>query len=277
MMKLSLSTRVAEAPKRKDLALLDLPQIAKIARDNGYTALSMRASQVGIQSSDEQRRAARAVIDEVGLHVSMVTGDYDIPANTERLVVPLREIDRHLDLAQALGADLVRVAVKADTQIPHLQRACDAAAQRGMRLAHQCHVATLFETVDRSLEVVREVGRENFGITYEPSNLLVCGQDYGIATLRRLAPHLFNVYLQNLAPRVGAPNVIETWVHGPIEYDLVPFGDPRGIDLRRVFDGLQAVGYAGYVTVHQNVANGSGIADGARACAQYLRTLASFE
>ena len=276
-MKLALSTRVAEAPKRKDLALMQLGPLARLAAENGYRALSMRASQVGIHSPPAARQAARRSLDESGLAVSMVTGDYDIPANTERLVVPLREIERHLDLAQDLGADLVRVAAKADSHVPHLRRACDAAAERGMRLAHQCHVATLCETVDGTLELVRQVARDNFGVTYEPSNLMVCGQDYGAATVRRLAPHLFNVYLQNLAPRPGAPNVIETWINGPIEYDLVPFGDARGIDFGRVFDALGECGYGGYVTVHQNVANGGSIAVGARECARYLRTLAAFE
>jgi len=276
-MKLSLSTRVAEAPKRKDVALMGLRELAQVACDCGYSALSMRASQVSIYSDNVARRNARQIIDAANLRVSMVTGDFDIPANNERLIVSLREIERHLDLAESLGANLVRVAIKADTQISHLRHACDAAAERGIRLAHQCHVATLFETVDRTLEVMREVGRNNFGITYEPSNLMVCGQDYGETTIRRLGPHLFNVYLQNLAPRAGAPNVIETWINGPIEYDLVSFGDPRGIDFPRVMGALQSIGYDGYVTVHQNIANGTDIAVGARSCAQYLRTLASFD
>jgi len=276
-MKLSLSTRVAEAAGRKDVALMSLPELVQVAHECGYVALSMRASQVGIHSKDSVRRDARRVIDAANLRVSMVTGDFDIPANNERLVVSLREIDRHLDLAESLGADLVRIGVKADTQIAHLRRACDVAAERGMRLAHQCHVATLFETVDRSLEVVREVGRSNFGITYEPSNLMVCSQDYSEPTIRRLGPHLFNVYLQNLVPRAGAPNVIETWINGPVEYDLCAFGDPRGVDFPRIMNALQAIGYDGYVTVHQNIANGADITTGARACAQYLRTLASFD
>jgi len=256
---------------------MTLPELIDCAKDGGYSALSMRASQVGIQSTKEEIQAASSLIRNAGLSVSMVTGDFDIPANTERLIIPLRQIDRHLDLAQALGADLIRVGIKAETQIPALQQACDAAAERGIRLVHQCHVATLCETVDKTLEVVQAVDRENFGITYEPSNLLVCSEDYGEATIRRLAPHLFNVYLQNLAPRPGAPNIIETWINGPVEYDLVPFGDARGIDFHRVFDALTLVGYDGYVTVHQNIANGTDIALGARECATYLRACASFE
>lgn len=276
-MKLSLSTRVAEAPRRKDLALMGLADLAALAASAGYRGLSMRASQVGLHSTPEDVRAARAAIDAAGLAVSMVTAEYEVPANTERAGVALRQIGRHLDLAQALGGDLVRVGMKALSDIPWARRAADEAAERGMRLAHQLHVCTLFESVEQSLRVVREVGRPNFGLTYEPSNLLVCGEDYGEATLRAIAPHLFNVYLQNIAPRPGGPNTIETWVNGPVAYDLVDFGDPRGIDFPRVMAGLEAVGYDGWVTVHQNVANGTDIAAGSRAIAGYLRSIARFD
>jgi sugar phosphate isomerase/epimerase len=268
---------VAEAPRRKDLALMALPELASVARQAGYRGVSMRASQVGLQSTPAEIAAARATLDAAGLAVSMVTANYDVPANNERAGVSLREIGRHLDVAQALGCDLVRVGMKALTDIPRARRACDEAAERGMRIAHQLHVCTLFEQVEMSLRVVREVGRPNFGLVYEPSNLLVCGEDYGEATIRAIAPHLFNVYLQNIAPRAGAPNTIETWVNGPIAYDLVPFGDPRGIDFPKVFAALAAVGYGGWVTVHHNVANGTDIAAGSREIADFLRGIAQFE
>lgn len=276
-MRLSLSTRVAEAPRRKDLALMGLDALIAVATDAGYRGLSMRASQVGLQSTPDEVRAARAAIDAAGLAVSMVTANFDVPANNERTGVALREIGRHLDLAQALGCDLVRVGMKALSDIPWARRAADEAAERGMRLAHQLHVCTLFESVETSLRVLRDVGRPNFGLTYEPSNLLVCGEDYGESTILAIAPHLFNVYLQNIAPRVGGPNTIETWVNGPIAYDLVDFGDPRGIDFPRVFDALSRAGYGGWVTVHHNVANGTDIAAGTRQIAGYLRTIAHFD
>jgi sugar phosphate isomerase/epimerase len=267
---------VAEAPRRKDLALMALPALAALAKGAGYRGLSMRASQVGLQSTPEAVREAKAVVDAAGLAVSMVTGDFDVPANNERAGMQLRRMGPLLDLAQALGCDLVRVGMKAWTDIPWARRACDEAAERGIRVAHQLHVCTLFETVETSLRVVREVGRANFGLTYEPSNLRVCSQDTGAATVKAIAPHLFNVYLQNIAPCEGAPNTIETWMNGPVTYDLVPFGDPRGVDFPAVFGALAAAGYDGWVTVHHNVANGSDIAEGTRAIADYLRSVANF-
>ena len=40
--------------------------------------------------------------------------------------------------------------------------------------------------------MVRRMDRQNFGITFEPANLLACGDDCGPGALRRLAPHIVN-------------------------------------------------------------------------------------
>jgi len=276
-MKLSLSTRVAEAPKpRTDVALMDLSELARMAKNAGFRAVCMRASQVGVHSSPAQLHAARRLLDGLGLRVASVIGNSDVPANNDRAGMALRAIGKHLDVAQALGSDLIRIGMKAHTDIPWARRACDEAAERGVRLAHQCHTCTLFETVEMSLQVVREVGRQNFGIIYDPSNLVACGQDCGTKTIRLLAPHLFSVYLQNRWNHPDGKATVETWINGPLKCDLVPFGDPRGVDFRAVFDALAEVGYDGYATVHQ-VAAGTDLATGVRQVADYLRSIASFE
>ena len=275
-MKLSLSTRVAEVPKRKDATVMNLGEIAQLAKAEGFRALCMRESQLGLRSTTGELAQARQMLDALGLQVSMITGGFDVPANNERAGMALRNIGKHLDVAQALGASLIRVGFKAHTDSPWARRACDAAAERGVRLVHQCHVCSLCETVEMTLQIVREVARENFGLIYEPSNLIACGQDYGGKTIRALAPHLFNVYLQNMWYHADGKNTIETWINGPLTYDLVPFGDSRGVDFRTVFDALAEVRYSGFVTVHHNVANGTDIATGVRDIANYLRTLASF-
>lgn len=276
-MKLSLSTRVAEAPRQKEKALMGLDQLVRIARDSGYAALCMRASQVGVQTPREMRRAAAAAVSSAGLTVSMITGNIDIPANNERAGMALRAITPFLDVAEDFGSDLIRIGMKAHTDIPWARKACDEARERAIRIAHQCHTCTLFETIEMSLQVVAEVDRENFGIIYEPSNLLTCGQPYGTDALRALAPHMFNVYLQNMWNHADGKSTIETWINGPVRFDLVPFGDPRGIDFGMVFRGLAEVGYDGFVTVHHNVADGLDVRTGVAQFADYLRSVADFE
>ena len=36
-----------------------------------------------------------------------------------------------------------------------------------MKLAHQCHNRSLFERVDETMDVLKRIGRPNFGLTYE--------------------------------------------------------------------------------------------------------------
>ena len=276
-MKLSLSVRVAESFSDKTRATLSLERLADLAVEHGYAALCMRASQVGIHAPADLARAAAEQIRRRGLAVSMVTGDFPIPQNNDESPAALRNITPYLDLAAALDADLLRISMKSALDIPHAQRAADEATERGMRLAHQCHTRSLFEQVDLALEVVRRVGRRNFGIIYEPANLETCREEYGAATIRRLAPWMFNVYLQNQRAAADGPETADTWARGPFRFHHVPMWDPRGRDFAAVLTALEQISYDGYVTIHQAFAGLNGAAEAAARSAAYLRTLGRFD
>src|SRR5438093_6138933 len=250
-MKLSLSVRIAESQDRKDRAAMPIEALAPLARESGFVGLSMRASVVSVGSSDERVAALRGLLDNVGLDVSMVTGDVALAANSPDAVRILNEPEPYFDLAERLDCDLLRVMLRSDVEVELVRSVCDAARERGLRLAHQTHWGTLFETVDGSLEVVRRVNRPNFGVTFEPSNLMVCGDEYGRSAVERLAPYLFNVYFQNMRL---APNGAVVWRplrRGAVAADYVPLGDASGIDVSSMISDLKAMGYDGWFTVHQ--------------------------
>ena len=69
----------------------------------------------------------------------MLTGDFPIPENSDQGPDALRNITPYLDLAEQLGAPLLRVCLKTDEDIAWARRAADEAAERDLRLAHQCH------------------------------------------------------------------------------------------------------------------------------------------
>jgi len=274
-MQLSLSVRIAEEFLSKEQARLGLAELAQLARDAGYDALCMRASQVGVQHSAEQQQRAAALIRETGLSVTMVTGDFDVVYNNERGPIGLRNIAPFLDLAGTLGAPLIRVAMKSDDDIPHAQHAADQAAARGINLAHQCHTQSLFETLDSIERTLTKIDRPNFGLIYEPANLELCGQDYGPATIERLAPFIMNVYLQNHRLKPDGDVTLHTWCRGDVSFDLLPIHAGEGIDFERVFTGLAAIGYHGPVTAHQSGLPDEPTAVTATATANYLRELAA--
>lgn len=274
-MKLSLSVRVAEKFHAKREAALPLDELAGLAAEAGFHALCMRASQLGTHTPAARVARGRALLAAQGLAVSMVTGDFAIPENTAQAPQALRHIAPHLDLAQALGTDLIRVALHHEEDIPWAQRAADQAAERGIRLAHQCHTRSLFEKVDESLAVLRRIGRPNFGLIYEPANLELCGQDYGPAVIEQFAPYLVNVYLQNQRLHPQGRQTLSTWCRGEVQLDLIPLWEPGGIDFAPLLETLEKIGYPGYVTSHQAalIEPKTMIAK----TAQYLRSLANFE
>ncbi len=268
-MQLSLSVRIAESQTNKERLALPFPAILALAREIGYSAICLRASVVSVASPPERVAEVRRLVEAAGLAVSMVTGDVALAANDAHAVDALRHITPYLDLAEVFRTTRLRVMMQSEADIPFAQRAADEANERGLLLCHQTHQRTLFERVDESIAVVKRVNRRNFGITYEPGNLLICGDDYGPEAIKRLGPYLFNVYLQNFWVTPEGTDVQET-NRGPVRATPIPLGDKRGVDLDRVFEGLRAVGYDGWVTVHSAMVPGLTVEASAR---EYFRVL----
>ena len=274
-MKLSLSVRVAESFHNKEKSEMTLDELISLAKSVGYRAICMRASQLGVHTQAERIKAAARKIGRSGLDVSMVTGDFAVPRNDEHGPDGLRNITPYLDLAETLGADLIRICMKKDEDIEWARKASDEAAERNIRLAHQAHCASLFETVDGSERVLRAVDRANFGIIYEPANWMVAGQDYGPETIQRLAAYIFNVYVQNHRLNPDAEATLTTWTKGRVPVDHIGIWDTGGVDFPGVFEGLYAIGYQGHVTVHQAFGGIMSVSDAVTRSHQFLKAYAN--
>ena len=276
MMRLSHSVRVAERAEFKREASSSLDLLARAAAAAGCHALCMRASQLGVDTPLALVAEGRRLLHGLGLKVSMVTGDFPIPENTEDAPDALRNITPYLDLAEALGSDLIRIGMKREEDVQWAQRSADEADERGVRLAHQCHTQSLFERVDESIRVLKLVARRNFGITYEPANLELCGEGYGPETIKALSPYIFNVYLQNQVVRPDGRSRLLTWSRGEVSYDQIPIWEGGGVDFPLVLGALEDMDYDGYVTIHQ-AALGPDPTEAIRAGAGYLRSVLGFE
>jgi sugar phosphate isomerase/epimerase len=251
-MKLSLSVRIAEDYAVKDRTHMSFSDLAQMARAIGYDAICMRASQASVSTPLVQIEAMRSTLDVLGLQVSMVTGNVALAANNAEAPEVLRHITRHLDLAESFDAPMVRIMMQTAADIPLAQRAAAEAQARGKKLAHQLHVGTLFQTVQGAMETMQEVNHPALGITYEPANLLAVGEPYGPEVIARLAPYIINVYIQNLC-RDPDGHVHLRCLRGEIvRVRSLPLDASGGVDLDAMFTGLRAIGYEGYITVHQS-------------------------
>ena len=272
-MKLSLSVRVAEKFDNKREASLTIEQLTQLARDNGYQALCMRASQAGTHTDPEVVNQISKKIHDAGLAVSMVTGDFFVPQNDEHGPDGLRNITPYLDLAEAFEADLIRICMKKEEDIEWARKASDEAKERGIRLAHQAHNASLFETVDGAVDVLKKVGRENFGIIYEPANWFVAGEDYGKNGILAVRDHIFNVYVQNHCLNPEGQAMLNTWGKGKVGVDHIGLWDEGGVNFDEVFETLHGIDYRGYVTVHQAFEGVMPVEEAIRRSYEYLRPL----
>ena len=273
-MKLSLSVRVAEAECKTRLNL-EFATLVQLAAELGYQAMCLRASAGGVQTPLSQLREMASQVRQAGLQVSMVTADSDVPLNNDRGPDSLRDIGPSLDVAEAFDCDLIRICLKQESDIEHARHAADRAAERGIRLAHQCHTTTLFEQVQRSLDVLQQIDRENFGLIYEPANLMLCGESYATDTLERFQPYIMNVYVQNHVLAPDGDVELETWCLGMRRFIHWPVWEAGGVDFQQVFAGLDAIQYQGYFTIHhaQNTQTHDDAREYAAACADWFRTI----
>ncbi|MFN0166776.1 MAG: sugar phosphate isomerase/epimerase family protein [Bryobacteraceae bacterium] len=268
---LSLSVRVAESFESKEKTTMSLDALIALAKSNGYRALCMRGSQAGVHTPREKVAEMAKQIRASGLRVSMITGDFAVARNDDHGPDGLRKITPYLDLAQTFGADLIRVAMKKEEDIPWAQKAADEARERRIRLVHQSHHASLFETVDGSLRVLRAIDRPNFGIIYEPANWFLVGEDYGPSALTKVRPYIFNVYVQNHRLNPAGSGFVKTWKKGVVKLDHIGMWEKGGVDFDEVLKALRSSGYSGYLTVHQAFAGVMPVEEAARRSAEYLR------
>ena len=273
-MKLSLSVRIVEAPCKTKL-FVPFEELVAIAKETGYQAVCLRASAGGVNTSKTRLTEMRRCVENAGLFISMVTADFNVPLNNAYGPDSLRDIGPSLDVAETVGCTLIRVCLKNQSDIPFARQAAMQAAQRGIRLAHQCHTSSLFEEVEPMLKVIAENGQPNFGLIFEPANLLINGQSYGLDTLQKLKPHLMNAYVQNHRLNVAGTDELPTFCRGNVRFDHLDPWTPGGVDFEAVTTALKQIGYDGTFTIHQ--AQGIQSADDARIfarrCAEYFMPL----
>lgn len=272
-MKLSLSVRVAEKFDNKKESSMTIDELITLAKNNGYSALCMRASQAGVHTPAETVKEMSGKIHDAGLAVSMVTGDFAVPQNDEHGPDGLRNITPYLDLAETFHSDLIRVCMKKEEDIEWAQKAADEAKERNIRLAHQSHDASMFETVEGSLDILQKVGRSNFGLIFEPANWMIADEPYGPEVIHKLEPYIFNVYVQNHRLNPDAESSVNTWKKGRVHLDHIGLWEEDGVRFEEVFVGLHDIGYEWYVTVHQAFEGIMSVQEAARRSAEYLRPL----
>lgn len=239
MTRLSLSGRLIEV--QYGTCEMSVPEFMRFARACGYDAVELRATQVPSKIPPTKVDQFRRTADELGLTVSCCT-----PAGVTPDEGGLRGLEESVGSAQTLGCEMLKTWVK---DVNWIRRACDLLRPRGLTLTAQIHTGGPFETVDGCLDTLSQIGRENFGLQYDPANLFEVQQDYGEEAVKHLGLRIHQLSVQS--ERLARHEEADTWEYMGRHYRRCPLSDPDGLDYASVFRGLRAIGFDGYVTLNE--------------------------
>jgi sugar phosphate isomerase/epimerase len=239
MMRLSLSGRIIEIEYRS--CELGVPEFLHLARECGYDAVELRATQLPAGTTRSEVERFRRLADELGLSVSCC-----IPPGITADEAGLQRLEQFAALARSLGCDTLKLWVG---DADWLRRACDRVAPDGVTLLAQTHTGGPFESIESCVATLGRVGRENFGLQYDPANLFEAEEEYGVAAVRRLGPAIRQLSVQSV--RLARPEEPDAWEHKGRHYRRCLLDEPGALDYADVLHGLRAIGFGGYVTVNE--------------------------
>lgn len=262
-MKLSISGRLIEVQYR--YCELGLREFIDFAHSCGYDAIELRATQLTDQTTVDDVRKLRDVLDDSGMGVSCI-----MPPGLKAEGSGLERLKRFAEFARLLNCDTLKAWIG---DIQWIQRACDLLEPLRLRLATQIHTGGPFESIDCCLQTLLSINRKNFGIFYDPANLFEAGEEYGEKSVERLGNHILQLSVQNV--RVAQSDEPGVWEHQGRYFCRCQLGDPRGLDYEGVFRGLRSIGFRGYITLNEPKPSTTDYESFARASAEYLRNLIS--
>jgi sugar phosphate isomerase/epimerase len=144
---------------------------------------------------------------------------------------------RAIDQAAAVGARSIRVCpghgedpAMIEPLVPFFRASATYATARGVLLGIENHAGSLAGIPDLCMRLVRAVDHPQFGVLYEPANLMATRVDYQAA-------------YQAFRGRVVHCHVKDSrWVEGRYECTMLGEGD---VDLAWLVETLEADGYRG--------------------------------
>lgn len=182
-----------------------------------------------------------ADIPSVGRTIGLVPKD----SRAERV----QEMKEIADFAQLLGAEAVGLhlgVVPEDHKDPDyqalrgiMQDLCDHCKRLGLRF----HLETGQETPETLLMFLKDVGRDNLFVNFDPANIILYGLGDPIAALRKLGSHVRSVHCKD-ARASSRPGI--DWGAE------VPFGEGE-VGAETFLRTLAEFGYTGPLTIEREI------------------------
>lgn len=260
MIRLGLSGRIIEqGGPTYQMSTTDF--IAK-AKEIGYEGVELRAGQLNAESTDDE---VAAIVEALKSNsIACAFANFLAPQVTENL----NAMRRMCEIANAVDTPFLRIGF---SDIEWIQQACDIAAEYAVSAVIQIHTGSVMETIDGALRVCEQIGRDNFGLTFEPANFVMIDADFGESEISKLGDKLFNVTVQNLK-KVDAIEGDGIFAYNGQGFTRCDPDDPEGVDFATAFASLKAVGYDGFATLIEPI---SAVMDNLELAAAYQRKLSA--
>jgi len=229
-MKLCLSPRMFIVPGTRDRFELEIEPFIQFAKSAGYDGVAFRPGQLDEGTTGDEVDLIRELLEQHRMECSFAMGG---KASDQAGYQALCKL---IDGAVKIGCLHVQPTVSEEGEISWIQKACDHAAERGVRLCPQLHNNTLHDTVVNCRSLFEKVDRENFGLNFEASHLILQEAELqGSEAVRALGEKIFTVCVQNYRREEGKSVAV------------LP-GDSDGVDFEDVFEAVRNIGFDGYVT-----------------------------
>tara|TARA_X000000950_G_scaffold85412_1_gene107516 strand:+ start:193 stop:1017 length:825 start_codon:yes stop_codon:yes gene_type:complete len=250
-MKISISSRITEQSNNKEKSFLSLDSFIKLASKNKFDGISLRPSMISTHSSKYLVNQAQELFKVNNMKVSMITSNIHLAKNDELASDMLKNITPTLDLAEKLKTSLIRIMIKNSDDIFYAKKALDEAKERNLKLLQQTHWGTLAETLDETVTLIKTINRQNFGITFEPANLMACGSNFNNDALNQLLPYTENFYFQNIILDKKGKHIFPTTHNGDVKVKYVSLDNSKGLNVFSFLDFLKEKKYDKWFTIHQ--------------------------
>ena len=250
-MKISISSRITEQSDNKEKSFLSLDSFVKLASKNKFDGVSLRPSMISTHSSEYLVNQAQKLFKVNNMKVSMITSNIHLAKNDELASDILKNITPTLDLAEKLKTSLIRIMIKNSDDIFYAKKALDEAKERNLKLLQQTHWGTLAETLDETVTLIKTINHQNFGITFEPANLMACGSNFNNDALNQLLPYTENFYFQNIILDKKGKHIFPTTHNGDVKVKYVSLDNSKGLNVFSFLDFLKEKKYDKWFTIHQ--------------------------
>lgn len=226
--------------------------------------IAVREHHLSSAISQPRIKEIKALSESLKLEIPVLatyTGGFSTASDIE-CKHTFKEFQRLLDIANQLGASMVRVSPGGPNafmaQDYHyakaaywLNRCAEEAKAQQIDIIMEIHNQSLIETVESSLRLLDLIAYDNIGMIHDAGNMYITDTDYGRDSVLKLGKHLFHVHVKDelRVSEVGSPGTFTNVTHRGEEMFLQCRLGEGEADHKPLFEALIETGYAGWVTL----------------------------